>query len=103
LDLSKEPSDSLPFFAYDSLLFWKTNATVCNNLKKIIDSFSTLSRQLINFHNSSLVFSRYATMAHKQTVAEIFNIPQRESLDKYVGCSIFQEKPKATTFSEILA
>jgi len=42
-------------------------------------------------------------MAHKQTVAGIFNIPQRESLDKYVGCSIFQEKPKATTFSEILA
>ena len=42
-------------------------------------------------------------MAHKQTFAAIFNIPQCESLGKYLDCPDFQRKPKAATFSEILA
>jgi len=91
------------FFAYDSLLFYKAKATACNNPKNIINNFCSLSGQLINFHKSSLVFSRNATRAHKQMLAAIFNIPQRESLGKYLGCPTFQGKPKATTFTDILA
>jgi len=91
------------FFADDSLLFCKAKATTGNNLKNIRNNFCTLSGQLINFHKSSLVFSRNATRAHKQTLAAIFNIPQRASLGKYLGCPTFQGKPKSTTFTDILA
>jgi len=91
------------FFADDSLLFYKTSVTASSNLKKIINNVCTLSGQLINFHKSTLVFSRNATRAHKQTVAAIFIIPQHESLKSYLGCLTFQCKPKATTFTDILA
>jgi len=93
----------MSFFADDSLLFCKANTTACIHLKEIINSFCTLSGQLINFHKSSLVFSRNGTRTHKQTLAAIFNIPQRESIGKYLGCPTFQGKPKATTFTDIIA
>ena len=91
------------FFADDSLLFCKTNATACRHLKTIMDHFCSLSGQLINFHKSSLVFSNNATATHKQVVGAFFNIPRKESLGKYLGCHVFQGKAKKSMFFEIIA
>ena len=36
------------------------------------------------------------------TIASVFNIPYSDSLGKYLGCPVFQGKPKSSTFSEVL-
>ena len=46
--------------------------------------------------------SKNATHVQKQVVASVFNIPQRDTLGKYLGCLVFQGKSKASTFSDIL-
>ena len=70
------------FFVDDILLFCKTIATTCQKLNDIIDHFYSLSRQLINFHKSSLVFSCNAIANYKQEMAAAFNIPHKDLLGK---------------------
>ena len=49
-----------------------------------------------------MTFSRNATSAHKQLATATFNIPQRESLGKYLGCLVSQGRPSISTFEEII-
>ena len=90
------------FFTDDSILFFEASTSSCTKLKSIIDHFCQLSRQVINFHKSSIVVSKNALHAQKQIIASVFNIPHSNSLGKYLGCHVFQGKPKASLFSEIL-
>jgi len=89
-------------FADDCLLFCKANLGSCSQLKSILDSFCSSSRQLVNYHKSALTFSRNATDTQKQLVTVIFKIPHRESLGKYLGCPVFQGRPSYSTFQEII-
>jgi len=45
-------------FADDSLIFCKISYQACQKLKEILDTFCAQSGQLINFHKSSIVFSK---------------------------------------------
>jgi len=89
-------------FADDCLLFCKTNLGSCAKLKSILDFFCSTSGELVNYHKSVLTFSRNATDTQKQLATAIFNILHRESLGKYLGCSIFQGQPSYSTFQEII-
>ena len=99
---AKAPTITSLFVADDSLLFYKTNASACCRLKNIMNRFCSLSGHLINFHKSSLVFSNNASAMHKQVVGAIFNIPRKESLGKYLGCPVFQGKPKSLCLLTLL-
>jgi len=97
------PNHPCLFFADDNLFFFcKASLSSCTKLKRVIDEFCKLFGQVVNFHKSSIVVSKNASNAHKQTLASVFNIPHSESLGKYLGCPVFQGKPKASTFSDIL-
>ena len=89
-------------FANDWLLLYKANSDCCNKLKSVLDKFCLILGKLINYQNSIMTFSRNASSIHKQLVTAIFNIPQRESLGKYLGCSIFQWRTSSSTFQEII-
>ena len=43
-----------------------------------------------------------ATIAHRQLEPGIFNINYINSLEKYLSCPIFQNRPTRTTFQEII-
>lgn len=45
-------------FANDSLLFCKDSTEACRTLKSTLNDFCNLSGQLVNFHKSSIVFSK---------------------------------------------
>ena len=49
-----------------------------------------------------MTFSRNATDTQKELVAIIFNIPHRESLDRYLGYPVFQGRSSYSTFQEII-
>jgi len=90
-------------FADDSLIFCKTSSEACRQLKNLLDLFCTQSGQLINFHKSSLIFSKNTCSTDKQLVAGIFNISHSSALGKYLGCSIFMGRPRADHFQNLLA
>ena len=90
------------FFADDSLIVCKTTPTACRLLKNILDLFCAQSGQLINFHKSSLIFSKNARAIEKNTVAGIFNIPHSAAIGKYLGCSIFMGRPNGDHFIPLI-
>ena len=89
-------------FADDSLLFCRSNLKACQRLNRLLVNFCRNSGQLINFHKSSVTFSKNATAHDKQVVASIFNITHQDSLGKQLGCPVFKGRPKLETFSELV-
>jgi len=61
-------------FADDSLVFCKTNVASCRKLDDLLNKFCQSSGQLINFHKSSLTFSKNVTAHDRQVVSSVFNI-----------------------------
>jgi len=86
---SKASKISCLLFAYDSLLFCKTNFEACHEPSSV-RNFCHNSSQLINFHKSSLTFLKNASAHDKQIVSSIFNITQQDNLGKYLGCPVFK-------------
>ena len=89
-------------FADDSLLFCRSNLESCQRLNRLLVDFCRKSGQLINFHKSSITFSKNATALDKQVVASVFNITHQDSHGKYLGCPVFKGRPKLETFSELV-
>jgi len=89
-------------FADDSLILCKTSAEACHKLKNTLDLFCLQSGQLINFHKSSLVFSKHTSTGDKQTVAGIFNISHSAAIGKYLGCSLFMGRPQSDHFQPLI-
>ena len=61
-------------FADDSLLFCRTNLETCQLLDRLLNNFCQNSGQLINYHKSSIIFSKNATTHDKRIVSSVFNI-----------------------------
>jgi len=89
-------------FADDSLVFCKTNLESCRKLDDLLNKFCQSPGQLINFHKSSLTFSKNATAHDRQVVSLVFNIQHQDSLGKYLGCPVFQGWPNTETFSKLV-
>ena len=90
-------------FADDSLLFCKASAQSCHKLKDILDTFCAQSGQVINFHKSSIVFSKNTSTFARQVVGGIFYIPHSSSIGKYLGCSLFHGRPSPALFQNLSA
>ena len=60
-------SERLPclMFADDCLLFCKAETAACWHLKNILDTFCDTLGQLINYHKSTLTFSKNAKIAYR--------------------------------------
>jgi len=89
-------------FADDCLLFCKADSASCWIVKNILDQFSELSGQLVNYQKSVLTFLTNSTAAHRQLVAGVFNITHNNSLGKYLGCPVLQKIPNSSTFQNLL-
>jgi len=89
-------------FADDSLLFCCTNLESCQHLGNLLSKFCQSSGQLINFHKSSLTFSKNASAHDRQVVSSVFNITHHDSLGRYLGCLVFQGRPNTKTFLDLV-
>jgi len=96
------PRISCLLFADDSLIFCKASYQACQKLKEILDTFCAQSRQLINFHKSSLVLSKNTRFFERQVVGGIFNISHSMSIGKYLGCSLFHGRPSFDLFHHLV-
>jgi len=89
-------------FADDSLLFCRTNLESCRHLSKLLSKFCQSSGQLINFHKSSLTFSKNAMAHDRQVVSSVFNIVPQDNLGKYLRCPVFKGRPTTITFLDLV-
>jgi len=92
--------NSLPPICSDSIIFCRTNLESCQLLNELLLKFCQISGQLINFHKSSLTFSKNAMSHDKNIVTSIFNIKHQDSVGKYFGCPVFKGRSIAQTFAE---
>ena len=89
-------------FADDSLLFCRTNLESCRHLSNLLSKFCQSSGQLINFHKSSVTFSKNASAHDRQVVSSIFKITHQDILGKYLGCSMFKGRPNTEMFLDLV-
>ncbi|XP_048493149.1 uncharacterized protein LOC125493701 [Beta vulgaris subsp. vulgaris] len=82
------PSVSHLFFADDSLIFFKASPKACEGIKNILDKFSRLSGEVINFHKSLIMFSPNTPPSCRFQMRSIVNTPSAEALGKYLGNNI---------------
>ena len=68
----------------------------------MLSKFCQSSGQLINFHKSSLTFSKNASAHDRQVVSSVFNITHHDSLVRYLGCLVFQGRPNTKTFLDLV-
>ena len=94
----------LPYllFAYDSLLFCRTNLESCQKLSTLLNRFCQSLGEIINFHKSTITFSKNATVRDRQTISYVFKITQQDNLNKCLGCPVFKGRPKVDAFLELI-
>lgn len=80
-------------FADDNLVLCRAKSTACSNLKQTIDALCTLSGQLVNFHKSSIVFSRQVPTGRRTALASTFNMQPAKALGRYLGIHFSSSSP----------
>ncbi|XP_060202826.1 uncharacterized protein LOC132631242 [Lycium barbarum] len=96
------PKISHLFFADDLTLFSQANSRNVNTMLDTLASFSTKSRQRINFTKSKVVFSSNTTLDSKRNISTMLGINQSDSFGKYLGFPIFYNKPTNANFQYII-
>lgn len=71
-------------------------------MKRILEEFSTLTGQLVNYHKSSIVFSKGTCNSVKTQMVTNLGIPIKETIGKYLDCNIFKGRVNIRTFEELI-
>ncbi|XP_031120574.1 uncharacterized protein LOC116023707 [Ipomoea triloba] len=95
------PPVSHLFFADDSLLFFKANAEEAGVIKQCLIEYEGMSGQAVNFHKSSICFSRNTSEVHREEVAVVLGVSQAPNFGKYLGLPSFIGREKRAVFSYI--
>ncbi|XP_031120802.1 uncharacterized protein LOC116024038 [Ipomoea triloba] len=95
------PSISHLFFADDSLLFFKANSQEAGVIKHCLEVYENLSGQSVNFHKSSVCFSRNTSEDQRHEVAQVLGVVQAPNFGKYLGLPAFVGRNRRTAFSYI--
>ena len=85
-------------FAYNCIIFAKASKRACSNNNKILHNFCALSRQLVNFHKSSIRFLNNIQGAMKRMLGEALSITICTGISNYLGYPITQSRVKRSTF-----
>ncbi|XP_031116020.1 uncharacterized protein LOC116019789 [Ipomoea triloba] len=95
------PPISHLFFADDSLLFFKANAQEAGVIKQCLVDYESMSGQVVNFHKSSVCFSRNTSVVAREEVATVLGVVQAPNFGKYLGLLSFIGREKRAVFSYI--
>ncbi|XP_019167308.1 PREDICTED: uncharacterized protein LOC109163041 [Ipomoea nil] len=89
------PPISHLFFADDSLLFFKATVQEANEIKGCLALYESMSGQAVNYHKSSICYSKNTTEEIKENVA------QAPNFGKYLGLPSFIGRNKKAAFAYI--
>ena len=86
------------FFADDSLIIMKANASSAAKLQNILAMYEAHSGQMINKEKSSAMFSKGTTRGAKQAVLGVLGIPRESHNERYLGLPVHLGASKSKEF-----
>ncbi|XP_019179708.1 PREDICTED: uncharacterized protein LOC109174921 [Ipomoea nil] len=89
------------FFADDSLLFFRADSGEAGVIKQCLGRYEEFSGQKVNYHKSSVCFSRNTSVEDREEVANCLQVDQAPNFGKYLGLPSFVGRNKKTVFSYI--
>ncbi|XP_026400661.1 uncharacterized protein LOC113296574 [Papaver somniferum] len=90
------------FIADNCLLFIRADLKECHNIRKLIETFSTASGQMINFEKSGFFFSKKVQPKHQRMICKILKIKKIDPKDTYLGTPLFISRAKIQLFDSIV-
>ncbi|XP_019168831.1 PREDICTED: uncharacterized protein LOC109164736 [Ipomoea nil] len=88
------PQISHLFFADDSLLFFRADGEEAGVIKQCLGRYEELSGQKVNYHKSSVCFSRNTSVEDREEVAICLQVDQAPNFGKYLGLPSFVGRNK---------
>ncbi|XP_031095051.1 uncharacterized protein LOC115999336 [Ipomoea triloba] len=95
------PPISHLFFADDSLLFFKASTQEAGAIKHCLDVYESMSGQAVNYHKSSICFSRNTSEGVRDEVAGMLGVAQAPNFGKYLGLPNFVGRNRRAAFAYI--
>ncbi|XP_019185275.1 PREDICTED: uncharacterized protein LOC109180242 [Ipomoea nil] len=95
------PPISHLFFAEDSLLFFKAKQYEAVEIKNCLARYETFSGQMVNYHKSSICYSKNTCSGDREMVAQILGVAQAPNFGKYLGLPAFVGRNKKAAFAYI--
>ncbi|XP_019159672.1 PREDICTED: uncharacterized protein LOC109156273 [Ipomoea nil] len=95
------PSISHLFFADDSLLLFKANVQEAEVIKHCLSVYEEMSGQAVNYHKSSICYSKNTRDDDREEVANILGVVQAPNFGKYLGLPSFVGRNRKAAFSYI--
>ncbi|XP_019175849.1 PREDICTED: uncharacterized protein LOC109171175 [Ipomoea nil] len=95
------PPISHLFFADDSLLFFKANLQETLEVKRCLSVYEAYSGQAVNYHKSSVSFSRNTHGDTRDIVSGTLMVAQAEDFGKYLGLPSVVGRNRRVIFSYI--
>lgn len=103
IKLAKEaPTISHLLYADELLLFCKASIEIFTNLKSILEKFTSISGQLINFQKSRILCSSIAPSSMIRAISKQLNMPPIPESFTYLGLPIFWGKRSVDWFKPLL-
>ncbi|XP_026428547.1 uncharacterized protein LOC113324442 [Papaver somniferum] len=96
----KAPQVTYLLFADDCLIFVKADMHNVNNILEIINKFSVISGQQINFQKSA--FSKHLPPRHCRMLLRRLKMKQMSLDEKYLGIPLFLKRKKTLSFSSLV-
>ncbi|XP_062014109.1 uncharacterized protein LOC133730559 [Rosa rugosa] len=95
---SGAPSVNHLLFADDSMLYAQATPEACFQIKDVIQTYGRASGQVVNFHKSSVVFSKNVADCEQDRVANLLGVEVVESHERYLGLPTYIGCKKTATF-----
>ncbi|XP_061999150.1 uncharacterized protein LOC133716455 [Rosa rugosa] len=88
-------------FADDSILYATANLQACHEISNVLKVYGKASGQQVNFHKSSVMFSKNVDRATQNLLATFLGVNVVESHEKYLGLPTYVGRNKTSTFQYI--
>ncbi|XP_062007579.1 uncharacterized protein LOC133724753 [Rosa rugosa] len=88
-------------FANDSMLYAQASPAACFQIQNVIEVYGRASGQVVNFHKSSVVFSKNVGGSVQDSVANLLGVEIVESHERYLGLPTYVGRKKTATFEYI--
>ncbi|XP_019190289.1 PREDICTED: uncharacterized protein LOC109184707 [Ipomoea nil] len=89
------------FFADDSLLFFKANLQETLEVKKCLSVYESFSGQAVNFHKSSVSFSRNTHVGTRELISGSLAVTQADDFGKYLGLPSVVGRTRRAVFAYV--
>ncbi|XP_056698192.1 uncharacterized protein [Spinacia oleracea] len=96
------PPISHLFFVDDSLLFLEVSPSACQQVTLVLDQFSKLSGQLVNYQKSFVKFSPNTPDDYRDFLSSSLRLGHRPHPGKYLGVQVDLGRSKTSSFNQLV-